>query len=210
MHPILLLLHNGFSIMIIRKFFMYYDSGEYSSAIAALMNPGESEDLMTIAYRYLQALQLYLVEENDKPRPIVVIAPGGGYLTVSIKEVGDKTALQYNASGFHAAVLNYCVKPHRFPEPQMDLALSIKLLRDNAEEWGIDKNMIVVCGFSAGGHLCASLSTLWNNDNLFHCQRYSLKYINQMPLFYVQQFLRQRYLIVKIFWQRTLEEILKN
>jgi len=119
------------------------------------------------AYNFMPTLQLYLVEGNDKPRPIVVIAPGGGYLNVCIKEDGDKTALQYNAAGFHAAVLNYCVKPHHFPEPQTDLALSIKLLRDNAEDWGIDKNMIVVCGFSAGGHLCASLSTLWNNDSLF-------------------------------------------
>ncbi len=56
MHLVQLLLHNGFSIMIIRKFFMYYDSGEYSNAIAVLMNPRESEDLMTIADRYLQSL----------------------------------------------------------------------------------------------------------------------------------------------------------
>ncbi len=118
-------------------------------------------------YNFMPTLQLYFIEENDKPRPIVVIAPGGGYLNVYIKEDGDKTALQYNAAGFHVAVLNYCVKPHRFPEPQIDLALSIKLLRDNAEEWGIDKNMIVVLGFSAGGYLCSSLSTLWNNYNLF-------------------------------------------
>jgi len=118
-------------------------------------------------YGFMPTLQLYLVGENDRPRPIVVIVPGGGYITVCIKEDGDKTALQHNASGFHAAVLNYSVKPHRFPEPQIDLALSVKLLRENAEEWGIDKNMIAVCGFSAGGHLCASLSTLWNNDNLF-------------------------------------------
>jgi len=56
MHLIRLLLHNGFSIMIIRKFFIYYDSGEYSSALAALTDPGESKDLMTIADRYLQSL----------------------------------------------------------------------------------------------------------------------------------------------------------
>jgi len=49
----------------------------------------------------------------------------------------------------------------------MDLALSIKLLRENAGEWGIDKDKIVVCGFSAGEHLCASLCTLWNNEALF-------------------------------------------
>lgn len=74
MHLIRLLLHNGFSIMIIRKFFMYYDSGEYSNAIAVLMDPGESEDLMTISDRYLQSLyelsekakQMYLLLDDMK------------------------------------------------------------------------------------------------------------------------------------------------
>lgn len=118
-------------------------------------------------FEFMPTLQLYLLEENDKLRPMVIVVPGGGYSTVCIKQDGDKTALQYNASGFHAAVLDYCVEPHCFPEPQMDLALGIKLIRENAEEWGIQKDMIAVCGFSAGGHLCANLSTLWNNKRLF-------------------------------------------
>lgn len=56
MYLIRLLLHNGYSIMIIRKFFMQYNLGECSSAIESLINPGENEDLMNIADRYLQSL----------------------------------------------------------------------------------------------------------------------------------------------------------
>lgn len=108
---------------------------------------------------YMPTLQLYLLEERDKPRPIVIICPGGGYVNVNPEE--DRVVSQYNAAGFHAAVLRYSVRPHCFPEPEQDLMLAIGLVRERAEEWGIRKDRVAVCGFSAGGHLCACVSTLW-------------------------------------------------
>lgn len=108
---------------------------------------------------YMPTLQLYLLEERDKPRPIVIICPGGGYVNVNPEE--DRVVSQYNAAGFHAAVLRYSVRPHCFPEPERDLMLAIGLVRESAEEWGIQKDRVAVCGFSAGGHLCACVSTLW-------------------------------------------------
>lgn len=118
----------------------------------------------TTEYGFMPTLQLYLLDGQEK-RPMVIVVPGGGYMTVSPDE--EKTALQYNAAGFHAAVLNYCVDPHHFPNPQMDLAEAIRLIRENAEDWSVHREKIAICGFSAGGHLCASLSTLWNNESLF-------------------------------------------
>lgn len=108
---------------------------------------------------YMPTLCLYLLEEKNKPRPIVIIAPGGGYTSVSAEQ--DKIASQYNAAGFHAAVLQYSVEPHHFPEPEWDLMLAIGLVRERADEWGILKDRVAVCGFSAGGHLCACVSTIW-------------------------------------------------
>lgn len=112
-------------------------------------------------YGYMPTLQLYLVEDEEKFRPIVIVTPGGGYTMLSDGD-RDKVALQYNAAGFHAAVLNYSVEPHHFPEPQQDLLSAIRLIREHAKEWGILENGIAICGFSAGGHLCASVSTLWH------------------------------------------------
>lgn len=108
---------------------------------------------------YMPTLRLYLLEEGDKPRPIVIIAPGGGYESVSAED--DRVVSQYNAAGFHAAVLQYSVRPHCFPEPERDLLLAIGLVRERAKEWGILKDRVAICGFSAGGHLCACVSTLW-------------------------------------------------
>jgi acetyl esterase/lipase len=43
--------------------------------------------------------------------------------------------------------------------PLQDAQRSIQLLRENAKEWNIDPSKIGIMGFSAGGHLAASLST---------------------------------------------------
>ena len=42
----------------------------------------------------------------------------------------------------------------------------MKIIRENADEWHILKDKIAVCGFSAGGHLTASLGTFWHLDSL--------------------------------------------
>ncbi len=110
---------------------------------------------------YMPTLQLYLLEESDKRRPIVVIAPGGGYTQLDSSDM-DKVALQYNAAGFHAAVLCYSLEPHHYPEPQRDLLSAIRLIREHSYDWGVLDQAIAICGFSAGGHLCASVSTLWH------------------------------------------------
>lgn len=117
---------------------------------------------------YMPTLRLYLLEEADKLRPIVIIAPGGGYVSVNQEE--DRVVSQYNAAGFHAAVLQYSVEPHCFPEPERDLMLAIGLVRERAEEWGIQKDRVAICGFSAGGHLCACVSTLWKKIGEERCK----------------------------------------
>lgn len=119
-------------------------------------------------YGFMPTLDLYLLEGMDKPRPIVIIVPGGGYDSVCTEN--DKIIAQYQGAGFHAAVLQYSVEPHCFPEPERELMLAIGLVRDRAEEWGVLRDRVAVCGFSAGGHLCACVSTLWKKMGGEHCK----------------------------------------
>jgi acetyl esterase/lipase len=101
-------------------------------------------------------LTTYILD-SERPRPAVLICPGGGYRYVSSRE-GEPVALQFNAAGFHALVLNYSVAPRRYPQPVLDLARAMCLIREKAGTWWIDPNKIAVCGFSAGGHLAACLA----------------------------------------------------
>lgn len=99
---------------------------------------------------------------HDK-RPAVVICPGGGYSMTSDREA-EPIALAFLEKGFQCFVLRYSVKQVEFPGALLELATAVALVRSRAEEWNVDPEKIVVCGFSAGGHLAASLGTLWNRD----------------------------------------------
>lgn len=96
-------------------------------------------------------------------RPAVIVCPGGGYEYRSARE-GEPIALSFAAAGFCAAVLHYSAGEAKFPTALLELASATALLRSRADEWNIDPDKIFVCGCSAGGHLCASLGTLWNRD----------------------------------------------
>ncbi len=99
--------------------------------------------------------------EGGKDLPCVLICPGGGYGFTSPREA-EPVAGAYNREGFHALILHYRVAPHRHPQPLLDLSNTLALLRRNAGDLGVDPGRIYVCGFSAGGHLTASLGVHWN------------------------------------------------
>ena len=86
----------------------------------------------------------------------LIICPGGGYEHLSDRE-GKPIAKKFNSLGFSAFVLKYHIAPFEFPTPLCDLAVAVRTVRENAAEWGIDPERIAVAGFSAGGHLAASL-----------------------------------------------------
>jgi len=92
--------------------------------------------------------------KGDNKRPCILICPGGGYEKLSEREA-EPVAVRFNAEGFHAAVLYYSVSPNIHPQPLYDVARAVSILRENAWDWNIEE--IAVCGFSAGGHLSASL-----------------------------------------------------
>ncbi len=108
---------------------------------------------------------LYENGDIDKPRktPAVVICPGGAYVGCSPREA-EPIAIQFCAAGFKAFVLDYCVAPVRYPESLIDLSNAVKCVRRYADKWNVDEDKIAVIGFSAGGHLAASLGTLWNTE----------------------------------------------
>lgn len=102
-------------------------------------------------------------EIGKKIRPAVIICPGGGYEYVSERE-SEPVAVRFLSFGIQAFVLKYSVVRKPFPTALLELAQSVAFVRANAEAWDIDKNNIIICGFSAGGHLAASLGVHWNKN----------------------------------------------
>lgn len=116
------------------------------------------------------ALYLYLLDSSEKfqsgkCRPMIVICPGGAYAGTSDREA-EPVAVRFMGMGYHVAVLRYSVAPVEFPTSLLELAETMKLLREHADEWKIESEKIFVLGFSAGGHLTASLGVFWNHTFL--------------------------------------------
>ena len=98
--------------------------------------------------------------DRDPARPAVLVVPGGGYSSVCRSTEGTPVAKRFSGLGFRTFILDYRTAPHRFPEPQQDILRAIRLIRFHAAEWKTIPDNIAVCGFSAGGHLCACAGIL--------------------------------------------------
>ena len=100
-------------------------------------------------------LDPYLLRSR-RPRGLVVVCPGGGYYARATQEE-KPIARMFNRMGLHAAVVHYRVRPDYHPAPLMDAARAVRIVRRNARRWKVDPDQVAICGFSAGGHLAASL-----------------------------------------------------
>lgn len=97
---------------------------------------------------------------NARVRPAVLVLPGGGYIHTSDREA-EPVALAYLAEGFNAFVLRYAVgDAASFAMALSDAEHALAWIRDHAAQLHIDPARVAVVGFSAGGHLAASLGTL--------------------------------------------------
>lgn len=93
----------------------------------------------------------------------LLLIPGGGYALVVKDKEGFETARLLSAEGITVFVLLY-----RLPNdgwkggadtPLQDAQRALRLIRHQAPTYGVAPGRIGVMGFSAGGHLSASLST---------------------------------------------------
>lgn len=93
----------------------------------------------------------------------VVATPGGSYFDVWYQHEGKDWAKWYNDQGITYAVLKYRLPREEHREvPLDDARRAMHILRARAEEWGNYKK-IGIQGCSAGGHLAASLSTMYQD-----------------------------------------------
>ena len=93
----------------------------------------------------------------------VLVIPGGAYWFVSVVNEGAELAPRLTAKGFTVFVLTYRLPAEgwraRSDVPLQDAQRALRLIRSRATEFGIDAAKVSVLGFSAGGHLAATLAT---------------------------------------------------
>lgn len=105
------------------------------------------------------------VYKADKPNGIAIImCPGGGYARLAMNHEGHDMAPWLNAQGFTYIVLKYRMPNGHYEVPLSDAEQAIRLVRQHAKEWNIRPDRIGIMGASAGGHLAASLATLYSSN----------------------------------------------
>ncbi|MDD2792178.1 MAG: alpha/beta hydrolase [Sediminibacterium sp.] len=139
------------------------------------------------------AYHFYRVKEDTVQRPCVIICPGGGYSVLAAGHEGSDVALFLNSIGINALVLKYRIpNKNNQPDPSLaplqDLQQAMYLARHNAAAWGILSDKIGVLGFSAGGHLAASLSSHYMDLKIDNPNRISLRPDFQILLYPVISF----------------------
>ena len=132
-------------------------------------------------------------------RPAVLILPGGGYHHVSERE-SEPAALRFLARGYAAFSLEYSCAPHHFPVQLREAAMAMAYIREKAGEYGVDAGQVAAMGFSAGGHLCACLGTMFDCPEVADLGRPEMMRPDALVLCYP----------VTVSWGRTHEQTFEN
>lgn len=105
-------------------------------------------------------LTVFRPQAGKASHSAVVIAPGGGYMVLTMNLEGRQVADWFAAHGITAFVLNYRLgKNNPYPEPLLDGQRAMRLVRSMSDEFHLDREKIGFVGFSAGGHLAAMVAT---------------------------------------------------
>ena len=112
-------------------------------------------------------LTVYIQQPSEslkiKERPLVLLCPGGGYSFTSDREA-EPLAFSFLAKGLHVAILRYSCSPATYPTALLELGRSILIIRENAADWHVKEDAIILQGCSAGGHLAATFACSWKED----------------------------------------------
>ena len=115
-------------------------------------------------------LEIYIPSRHteygaNRKRPAVLVIPGGGYEYTSEREA-EPVALKFLTQGYCAFVVYYSCKPNKYPLALQEAGMAMAYIRENAEKYGIKEDNVASIGFSAGGHLCGCLATIYDNEVL--------------------------------------------
>jgi len=110
----------------------------------------------------------------------VIICPGGGYSRLAMDHEGTAVAQKFAGIGVTAFVLTYrlpsdAIMVDKTIGPLQDAQRSVQILRERAQEWGINPARVGIVGFSAGGHLASTAITHFNKAVIDNQSNISLR-----------------------------------
>lgn len=154
-------------IALSQKVIKLWPDGAIPNAIVGAQITEKSETgggILRVSNVSIPTLTAYLPSKEKATGAAVMICPGGGYALLASGHEGEEVAQWFNSMGVAAFVLKYrlpnpAIMTNQQEVPLMDAMQGMVLIRQNAARYGINSDKIGVMGFSAGGHLAATLAT---------------------------------------------------
>lgn len=120
-----------------------------------------SQDKTIYLWRNVKGMEkqpsvMYMHEPTEnKTKTAVIVCPGGSYHHLGLYNEGYCSAKWFSENGITAFMLKYRSNESLYNHPAMleDIQRAIQIVRENADEFGIDASKVGVIGYSAGGHL---------------------------------------------------------
>ena len=147
------------------------DKGIVENGVAVTLGPGESNGLSELVETQSDwgdirniadsaRIDIYLPKKPNGQ--MIVACPGGGYGCVSAFNEGAYVADYFTKKGIAVCVVKYRLPNGHWQVPLTDVQNAFRYCRAHADEWSVKQ--IGIIGFSAGGHLAASASTLFVDE----------------------------------------------
>ncbi len=130
-----------------------------------MKEPEEKYDGVRVRNVSEAEMYVYLPEKDKNTGAAVVICPGGGYWIEAMDHEGFDMAKWLQSKGIAGIVLKYRLPYSHHEIPSGDARQTMRIVRANANEWGIDPNKIGIAGSSAGGHLASTAGTVFDLGN---------------------------------------------
>ena len=125
-------------------------------------------------------IQVYLPAKVKATGASVLIIPGGAYAGLTFQHEGVEQAEYFVDHGIAAFVLKY-----RLPSdltmvdksigPLQDAQQGLRFIRLHASQWNLDSARVGAVGYSAGGHVAATLATHFQKSYVDNPERISLR-----------------------------------
>ncbi len=130
-----------------------------------MKEPEEKYDGVRVRNVSEAEMYVYLPEKSVNTGAAVVICPGGGYWIEAMDHEGFDMAKWLQSKGIAGIVLKYRLPYGHHEIPSGDARQAMRIVRMNAEKWGINPSKIGIAGSSAGGHLASTAGTVFDKGN---------------------------------------------